>query len=34
MIEYRTEADEGVEMISGSGSAIPLVAQGWVHGKE
>jgi len=34
IIGHLTEADEGVNLITGAGSAIPLVAQGWVHGKE
>jgi len=34
IIGHMTEAAEGVNLITGAGSAIPLVAQGWVHGKE
>jgi len=33
IIGHITEAAEGVNLITGAGSAIPLVAQGWVHGK-
>ena len=32
IIGHITEAAEGVNLITGAGSAIPLVAQGWVHG--
>jgi thiamine-monophosphate kinase len=33
IIGHMTEAAEGVNLITGSGSAIPLTAQGWNHGK-
>jgi thiamine-monophosphate kinase len=33
IIGHMTEAVEGVNLITGAGSAIPLVAQGWEHGK-
>lgn len=33
IIGHMTEAAEGVNLITGAGSAIPLVAQGWNHGK-
>ena len=33
IIGHMTEATEGVNLITGAGSAIPLVAQGWEHGK-
>ncbi len=33
IIGHMTEAAEGVNLITGAGSAIPLVAQGWEHGK-
>jgi thiamine-monophosphate kinase len=33
IIGHITEAAEGVNLITTVGSAIPLVAQGWVHGK-
>jgi thiamine-monophosphate kinase len=33
IIGHMTEAAEGVNLITGTGSAIPLVAQGWNHGK-
>jgi thiamine-monophosphate kinase len=33
IIGHMTEANEGVNLITGAGSAIPLVAQGWEHGK-
>jgi thiamine-monophosphate kinase len=33
IIGHMTEAAEGVNLITGAGSAIPLVAQGWVHGR-
>jgi thiamine-monophosphate kinase len=33
IIGHITEAAEGVNLITGAGSAIPLVAQGWVHGR-
>ena len=34
IIGHMTEASEGINLIAGAGSAIPLVAQGWVHGME
>ncbi len=33
IIGHMTDAIEGINLITGAGSAIPLVAQGWVHGK-
>ena len=33
IIGHMTEAKDGVNLITGAGSAIPLVAQGWEHGK-
>lgn len=33
IIGHMTEVAEGVNLITGAGSAIPLVAQGWEHGK-
>jgi thiamine-monophosphate kinase len=33
IIGHMTEVAEGVNLITGAGSAIPLVAQGWNHGK-
>jgi thiamine-monophosphate kinase len=33
IIGHMTEAAEGVNLITGAGSAISLVAQGWEHGK-
>jgi thiamine-monophosphate kinase len=33
IIGHMTEAVDGVNLITGAGSAIPLVAQGWEHGK-
>jgi thiamine-monophosphate kinase len=33
IIGHMTEAAEGVNLITTGGSAIPLKAQGWVHGK-
>ncbi len=33
IIGHITEASEGINLITTGGSAIPLVAQGWVHGK-
>jgi thiamine-monophosphate kinase len=33
IIGHMTEAAEGVNLITGAGSAIPLVAQGWNHGR-
>jgi thiamine-monophosphate kinase len=33
IIGHITEAAEGVNLITTGGSAIPLVAQGWVHGR-
>ena len=33
IIGHMTEAAEGVNLITTGGSAIPLEAQGWVHGK-
>lgn len=33
IIGHITEAAEGINLITSGGSAIPLVAQGWVHGK-
>ncbi len=33
IIGHMTEAAEGINLITGAGSAIPLVAQGWVHGR-
>lgn len=33
IIGHMTEAAEGVNLITTSGSSIPLVAQGWEHGK-
>ena len=33
IIGHMTEAAEGVNLITGAGPAIPLVAQGWEHGK-
>jgi thiamine-monophosphate kinase len=32
VIGHMTEAAEGVNLVTGAGSAIPLVAQGWNHG--
>lgn len=34
IIGHMTEAAEGINLITTGGSSIPLVAQGWVHGKE
>ena len=33
IIGHMTDAAEGVNLITTGGSAIPLKAQGWVHGK-
>ena len=33
IIGHMTDSSEGINLITGSGSAIPLVAQGWNHGK-
>lgn len=33
VIGHMTEASEGINLITGAGSAIPLKAQGWIHGK-
>ena len=33
IIGHMTEAAEGINLVTGAGSAIPLVAQGWDHGK-
>lgn len=33
IIGHMTEAGEGMNLITGAGSAIPLQAQGWNHGK-
>ena len=33
IIGHMTEAAEGINLVTGAGSAIPLVAQGWNHGK-
>jgi thiamine-monophosphate kinase len=33
IIGHMTEASEGINLITTGGSSIPLVAQGWVHGK-
>ncbi len=33
VIGHMTEVSEGVNLITGAGSAIPLTAQGWNHGK-
>jgi thiamine-monophosphate kinase len=33
IIGHMTEAADGVNLITGAGSAIPLTAQGWEHGK-
>jgi thiamine-monophosphate kinase len=33
VIGHMTEAGEGINLITGAGSAIPLEAQGWNHGK-
>ena len=33
IIGHMNDASEGVNLITGAGSAIPLVAQGWEHGK-
>lgn len=33
IIGHMTEAAEGVNLITGAGSVIPLVAHGWEHGK-
>ncbi len=33
VIGHMTEASEGVNLITGTGAAIPLTAQGWNHGK-
>jgi len=34
IIGHMTEAIEGIHLITTGGSAIPLKAQGWNHGKE
>ncbi len=33
VIGHMTEASEGINLVTGAGSAIPLVAQGWNHGE-
>jgi len=33
IIGHMTAADEGINLVTGAGSAIPLQAQGWEHGK-
>jgi thiamine-monophosphate kinase len=33
IIGHMNEAKEGINLITGTGSAIPLIAQGWEHGK-
>ncbi|WP_340113513.1 thiamine-phosphate kinase [Maribellus mangrovi] len=34
IIGHMTEAGEGINLVTGTGSAIPLEAQGWNHGKK
>ena len=34
IIGHMTEAAKGVNLITGVGSAIPLVAKGWEHGNK
>lgn len=33
VIGHMTEASEGINLVTGAGSAVPLQAQGWNHGK-